>query len=149
MLVYQNQLLALKLIIFCLNRREGERVISNFQDLFSVSFSKLNKYLEDHPCKTVYNFYKAAHIFDPRQLPCITHDIDSFAVIKDFQDPSTELVEEFQIYVNYKDDLILISQHFGMQIRASFLFYNRLPIRSYGCLLPALMLNVHFLSINI
>ena len=53
----------------------------------------------------MYNFYKAARIFDPRQLPCITHDIDSFAVIKDFQDPSTEPVEEFQIYVNYKDDL--------------------------------------------
>ena len=53
----------------------------------------------------MYNFHKAAHIFDPRQLPCITHDIDSFAAIKDFQDPSTELVEEFQIYVNYKDDL--------------------------------------------
>ena len=52
----------------------------------------------------MYNFYKAAHIFDPRQLPCISHDIDSFAAIKDFQDPSTELVEEFQIYVNYKDD---------------------------------------------
>ena len=61
----------------------------------------MNKYLEAHP---VYNFYKAARIFDPRQLPCTTHDIDSFADIKDFQDPSTELVEEFQIYVNYKDD---------------------------------------------
>ena len=53
----------------------------------------------------MYNFYKAARIFDPIQLPCITHDIDSFAAIKDFQDPSTKLVEGFQIYVNYKDDL--------------------------------------------
>ena len=61
-----------------LKTAEGERVISNFQDLFSVSFSKLNKYLEAHP---VYDFYKAAHIFDPRQLPCITHDIDCFAAI--------------------------------------------------------------------
>ena len=80
-----------------LKTAERERVISNFQDLFSVSFSKLNKYLEAYP---VYNFYKAACIFDPIQLPCITHDIDSFAAIKDLQDPSTELVEEFQIYVN-------------------------------------------------
>ena len=37
----------------------------------------------------------AARTFDPRQLPCITHDIDSFVAIKDFQVPSTELVEEF------------------------------------------------------
>ena len=43
----------------------------------------------------MYNFYKAARIFDPRQLPYITHGIDSFAAIQDFQDPSTELVEEF------------------------------------------------------
>ena len=85
-----------------LKTAEREKVISNFQDLFSVSFPKLHKYLEAHP---VYNFYKVARIFDPRQLPCITPDIDSLAAIKDFQDPSTELLEEFQIYVNYKDDL--------------------------------------------
>ena len=35
---------------------ERERVISNFQDLFSVFFSKLNKYLEARP---MYNFCKA------------------------------------------------------------------------------------------
>ena len=52
----------------------------------------------------MYNFYKALHLFDPRQLPCISHDIDSFVAIKDLQDPSTDL-EEFQIYVNYQDDL--------------------------------------------
>ena len=39
--------------------------MSNFQDLFSVSFSELNKYLEAHP---VYNFYKTARIFNPRGL---------------------------------------------------------------------------------
>ena len=42
---------------------------------------------------------------DPRQLPCIIHDIDSFAAIKDSQDPSIDLLKEFQIYVSYQDDL--------------------------------------------
>ena len=51
------------------------------------------------------NFYKASCVFYPRQLPCISHDIDSFAAIKDLQDPSTDLLEEFQIYMNYQDDL--------------------------------------------
>ena len=71
---------------------------------------------------TLYNFYKVFCLFDPRQLPCISPDIDSFVAIKNLQDPSTDL--EFQIYVNYQDDLLnpLISQHFGMQKRADFLF---------------------------
>ena len=51
----------------------------------------------------MYNFYKAFRQFDPRQLSCISHDIDSFSAIKDLQDPSNDL--EFQIYVNYQDDL--------------------------------------------
>ena len=76
---------------------ERERVISNFKDLFSTSFSKLNKYPYAHP---VYNFYKASHLFDPRQLPCISHIIDNFGAIKDLQDPSTDLLEEFQICRN-------------------------------------------------
>ena len=53
-----------------------------------VSFSKSNKYLEAHPCITFTRQFVYL-------IPYITHDIDSSAAIKDFQDPSTELVEEF------------------------------------------------------
>ena len=53
----------------------------------------------------MYNFYKASRLFDPRQLHCISHDIYSFAAIKDLKDRSTDLLEKFQIYVNYQDDL--------------------------------------------
>ena len=66
-----------------------------------TSFSKLNKYQGAH---SVYNFYKASHLFDPTQLLCISHDINSFTAIKDLQDPFNDL-EKFQIYVNYQDDL--------------------------------------------
>ena len=48
-LVYQNQHLALKPIVFWRGRE-----FSNFQDLFSVSFSKLNKYLEAHSVSNSY-----------------------------------------------------------------------------------------------
>ena len=78
-----------------LENTERERVISNFQDLFSTSFSKLNKYLDAHP---VYNFYKASRLFDPRQLPCIRHDIDSFAAIKDLQYVFYILLQRFNYY---------------------------------------------------
>lgn len=48
-----------------------------------------------------------------RQLVCLIlassciscHDIDSFASIKDLQDPSTDLFEEFKIYLKYQDGL--------------------------------------------
>ena len=63
-----------------LENTERERVILNFQSLSSMYFSKLNKYLDAH---SLNNFYKASCLFDRRQLPCISHDIDSFAAIKD------------------------------------------------------------------
>ena len=88
-------------LLFELENTERERVISNFQDMFCTSFSTLNKYQDAHP---EYNFYKASCLFDPRQLSCISHDIDSFVAIKDSQDPSTDLLKEFQIHVNYQDD---------------------------------------------
>ena len=36
-------------LLFELENRASERVLSNFQDLFSISFLKLNKYLDAHP----------------------------------------------------------------------------------------------------
>ena len=88
------------------NNREVEGHLK-FPRFFQHYFLKLNKYRNAHH---VYNFYKTTHLFDPRQLlciPCISHDIDSFAAIKDLQDLFTDLLEEFQIYVNYQDDLTI------------------------------------------
>ena len=75
--------------------------MANFQSLFSTPFLRLNKYLDTNP---VYNFYIASCPFDPRQLLWISYDNDSFAAIKDFQDPNDSF-EKFQIYVNYQDNL--------------------------------------------
>ena len=70
-----------------LENTERRRIILNFQDFFQHIFLKLNKYLN---VQHVYNFYKATHLFDL----CITHEIDSFAAIKDLQDPSVDFIEE-------------------------------------------------------
>ena len=80
-----------------------EKIVLNFQAFFSRSFSKLNKYLDVH---TVYNSYKTTWLFDSRQLPYISHDIGSFPVIEVLKDSSADLLEEFQIYVNYQNDLL-------------------------------------------
>lgn len=54
----------------------------------------------------MYDFYKSACLFDLKQLFCISNDIDSYTVIKDLQDPSIDLFEEFQTYVSYLDALL-------------------------------------------
>ena len=68
---------------------------------FNTNFLKLNKYLGAYP---VYNFYKTIWLLDPRWLLCISHGIGGFSAIKDLQDNSPDLLEEFQIDVNYHYD---------------------------------------------
>ena len=53
----------------------------------------------------MYNFYKASCLLNVRQLPSISNEIDCFGVFNDLKDPSTDLFEEFQTYMNYQDDL--------------------------------------------
>ena len=65
------------------------------QEVFMRAHDKLKGHLQSHPA---YTFYKAARIFDPRQLPTIGHNISDYSVIKGFENPSPELLEEFLIY---------------------------------------------------
>jgi hypothetical protein len=60
-----------------------------------LAHRKLEGHLHSHPA---YLFYKAARIFDPRQLPTISHNISDYSVIKGFENPSPELLEKFLIY---------------------------------------------------
>ena len=50
-------------------------MIKSFQKVFQLSLSKLDTHLKNHPA---YDYYKAARIFDPRQLPYLTHDIEEY-----------------------------------------------------------------------
>ena len=75
--------------------QEKRKKIKSFQEVFSLSLRKLESHLDSHP---VYSYYKAARLFDPRQLPIITHDIGDYCAIKAFENPSPVLLEEFLIY---------------------------------------------------
>ena len=47
----------------------------------------------------LYGFYRAVHIFDPRQLTVIVRDISDYDHnIKDLHNPLPELLEEWLIY---------------------------------------------------
>ena len=75
--------------------QEKRKKIKSFQEVFSLSLRKLESHLDSHPA---YSYYKAARLFDPRQLPIITHDIGDYCAIKAFENPSPVLLEEFLIY---------------------------------------------------
>ena len=49
-------------------------------------------------------FYKAARVFDPRQLPALSHSITDFNAIPGFKNPSQDLRDEFAIYAQYKQE---------------------------------------------
>ena len=46
--------------------------IKSFQNVFALSLKKINDHIDNHPA---WSFYKAARVFDPRQLPAIDHGI--------------------------------------------------------------------------
>ena len=56
-----------------LPRQEREEQIKAFQEVFAIAHKKLKGHLQSHPA---HAFYEAARIFDPRQLPTISQDID-------------------------------------------------------------------------
>ena len=56
----------------------------------------MESHLDTHPA---YAYYKAVCIFDPRQLTIVEHDIADYQAIPGLQCPSTELHEEWLIYM--------------------------------------------------
>ena len=78
-----------------LTHHEREEQIKSFQEVFQLAHQKLEGHLQKHPA---FLFYEAARIFDPCQLPTVSHDITDYSIIKGFENPSPELLEEFLIY---------------------------------------------------
>lgn len=48
------------------------KAIKCFQEVFKQSLEKLNRHLSTLPA---YSIYKRIRVFDPRQLPALSHDI--------------------------------------------------------------------------
>lgn len=113
--------------------------IKSFQAVFDLSLKKLRAHLDTHPA---YPYYKAVRIFDPRQLPMLTRDIGDYTAIKSFRDPSPELLEEWLIYVQYRDELpnpLHISEFWeGMRDR----FPNLAAIASHAIWMPVASVDV-------
>ena len=80
-------------------------------------------HLDRHPA---YSFYWVVSVFDPRQLPCLSHDIADYEdEIKALKEPSQELMDKWLIYTQFQSDTkcirvaFLLGQH-GGNISISF-----------------------------
>ena len=62
--------------------------IKSFQAVFNLSLQKLEVHIDNLPA---YSYYKAVRIFDPRQLPVLSHDIIDYSAIPSLKDPSPAL----------------------------------------------------------
>ena len=73
------------------------KAVECFQEVFRLSFEKLNGHLLSLPA---YQYYKSVRIFDPRQLPALDHDIQVYSnILKQLANPSCELLEEWLFFL--------------------------------------------------
>ena len=83
---------------------EKRKAIKCFQEVFQLSFEKLDKHLSGLPAYN-YMYYKSVRIFDPRQLPALDHDIQVYGnFLKQLSNPAQELLEEWLIYTQYTNE---------------------------------------------
>lgn len=75
---------------------QRKKQVKSFQEVFRLSSKKLKSHLDTHPA---FAYYKAVRVFDPRQLAIVEHDIADHQAIPGLWCPSTELHEEWLIYM--------------------------------------------------
>ena len=66
----------------------------------------MESHLDAHPA---YAYYKAVRVVDPRQLAIVEHDIADYQAIPGLQCPTTELHEEWLIYMQLPPDSVTTS----------------------------------------
>ena len=113
--------------------------VKSFQVIFGLSLRKLEGHIDSHPA---YPHYKALRVFDPRQLPTLSNDIGDYTAIKSLREPSPALLEEWLIYVQYRDVLpnpLVISEFWeGVRDR----FPNLATIASHVIWMPVASVDV-------
>ena len=85
-----------------LPQNERKKTIKSFQQVFDLARKKLVNHLDKHQA---FNLYKAVRVFDPRQLPSVTHEISEYTAIASLNNPSPELVQEWLIHTQYSETL--------------------------------------------
>lgn len=85
-------------LLSTMSQEKRGKKIKTFQDVFRTGLTKLSGHVDHHPA---LQYYRAARIFDPHQLPILpSRDIADFRDIPQLKDPSLALTEEWQIYTN-------------------------------------------------
>lgn len=76
-----------------LSETQRKKYVKSFQEVFSI---KLEGHLDKHPA---YADHKAVRVFDSRQVAVVEHDIADYQVIPGLWCPSSELHEEWLIFL--------------------------------------------------
>lgn len=75
-----------------------------FRDAFQVAYKKFSNHIPHHPAR---NIFQACRVFDPAYLHAndiLRKDIRRYAAIKEFENPSDDLIREWSIYCNLPTD---------------------------------------------
>ena len=83
-----------------LSHEDRRQAVRSFQQVYQKALDKLIAHWDIHPAKA---YYKAARIFDPRQLPALQHNIDVYNAIPQLRLPSQDLASEFIMYTQYSE----------------------------------------------
>lgn len=84
------------LATFDLEKRR--KMVKTFQAVFQAGLTKLSGHVQNHPA---LQYYKAARIFDPRQLAMLpTRKITDYGAVHQLNAPTPALLEEWEMYSN-------------------------------------------------
>ena len=64
-------------LLSVMTNEKKKKLVGNMRDMFTKALNKLNDHLDRHPA---LNYYKAARIFDPRQIGSLSTDISQYTV---------------------------------------------------------------------
>ncbi|XP_072178106.1 uncharacterized protein [Diadema setosum] len=81
------------------SKGDRDRITKTFRSVFQRAYEKIDKHVQQHPALT---FYKAARIFDPRQLGSISLDIGDYQRIPGLSNLEPAVVEEWSMYTRLK-----------------------------------------------
>ena len=102
--------------------------------VYSYSLQKLKSHLDGHSVY-YYSYYKVARIFDPRQLPTLSHNISDYCAFKTLKNHHPLCLKSF-IYCRSPEDLLPnpLVLHDRLSLLSLIVRAMWLPVTSVGVL---------------
>lgn len=94
--------------VFSKLNTEPDLFFSLFRSAYQAAYNKFSEHISNHPTRPLF---QETRIFDPRfiLLSTISHNIASYSYIREFANPSVDLVQEWAVYCNF--NLAMVEFH--------------------------------------